>query len=511
MYIPLPTPKEMGLWDKITIEKIGISGEILMENAARQCVYALFDEIGNVKQKKVAIFAGPGNNGGDGFAVGRILNEYGADITVFHKKDISEYKNDAKYHAELAVKLGVKTSYITDDININDYDIIIDALLGTGFSGTLREDYERLISLINEQKNKSFILAIDIPSGLNGYTGNPSPIAVEADITVTFEEAKVGLYLPHAKKYVGKLVIGKIGIPNLVKKENPPSFWGITPDILKKIPDISDFDHKGKAAHVLIIGGAKGLTGATTLCAIGALKAGAGLVTVALPYLCSLNLKLSWPEIMILPLGKKESDVFNKEMFYEIKDELKRFDAVVIGPGMGRDKGALEFLKEYLTHEHPSTIIDADALFNLSKLDLNETSIPSDTILTPHPGEAGYLLGIKTMKILEDRYNALTQIVDKFKCISILKGPGTLVCDLNKKIYISNIACKNLAIGGSGDVLAGVIGFLKARGDKSLDAACIGVMWHGLAGELLKEKFPKRGNLAHDIAYVLPEVLVRWK
>lgn len=511
MYIPLPTPKEMGLWDKITIEEVGILGEILMENAARQCVYALLDQLGDVKHKKIAIFAGPGNNGGDGFAVGRILNEYGANVIIYHKKDISEYKNDAKYHAELASKLGVKTSYITDNIKIDDFDIIIDGLLGTGFSGTLREDYQKLISLINQQKNKSLILSIDIPSGLNGYSGKPSPIAVTADLTVTFEEAKVGLYLPHAKRYVGKIVIGKIGIPNVVKRKHPPSFWGITSDIIKTVPQISDFDHKGKAAHVLIIGGAKGLTGATTLCALGALKAGAGLVTVALPYLCNQNVKLSWPEIMTYPLGKKDSDLFTKNMFYEIKEELKRFDAVIIGPGMGRDSGATEFLEEYLTHEHPPTIIDADGLFNLSKLDLSKINIPSDTILTPHPGEAGYLLGVSTSEILENSFDCLKKIVDKFKCISLLKGPGTLICDLNKRIYISNIACKNLAIGGSGDVLAGVIGLLKARGEKSINAACIGVMWHALAGEILKERFPNRGNLAQDIAYMLPEVLGKWK
>jgi len=507
MYVPLPTPEEMGQWDKITIEDFGIMGEILMENASWQCVYTLQHHLGTLKNKKVAILAGPGNNGGDGFAVARHLHDLGADVFVFYKKSLDSYKKDAAYHVSLTIKSGVKVEKIPEQgIDLSGYDIIIDALLGTGFSGNLREDYLRLVEDINSKKEYSYILSIDIPSGLNGLTGRPSPVAVMAHTTVTFEEAKVGLYLPEAKKYVGRLVTGKIGIPKKVKEQYPSSFYGITKDILKDIPQISDMDHKGRASHVLIIGGGKGLVGATTLCALGALRAGAGLVTVATPYESSFNLKLSWPEIMIYPLGKKGDIEFREDFFDEIKDEISRFDCVIIGPGMGREEGSRKFLKKYLEMEYSPTIIDADGLFNLSKLDKEDIKLSSDTILTPHPGEMAYLLKTTTSMVQEKRFEMVKNGANRFGCVVVLKGAGTLVCGKDERVYVCNIACKNLAIGGSGDVLSGVIGYLRAMGVDATDAACMGVMWHALAGEYLKGKYPYRGNLAQDIANCLPEV-----
>jgi len=508
MYIPLPTPKEMGLWDKITIEDIGIFGEILMENASWQIVYALQEEFSNLKNKKIVVIAGPGNNGGDGFAVARHLNNLGADVKIYYKKDLESYKKDAAYHVNLTLKMGVLAEKIPEnDLNLTDYDIIIDALLGTGFSGDLRDDYKKVVEAINIAKKSSYILSVDIPSGLNGYTGVPSPVAVKADITVTFEEAKVGLYVPEAKEFVGKLVVGKIGIPNKIKEQNPPSFYGISHDIIKSLPDIAHIAHKGSASHVLVIGGAKGLTGAVSLCSLAALKAGAGLVTAAIPSGCGLNVKLNWPEIMTKELGSKDSNEFDKNYFNEIKDELSRFDAVVIGPGMGRNDGAREFLRVYLNSDHPPTVIDADALYNLSKLD-QDIKISPETILTPHPGEAAYLLNTSAAKIQQDRFNAVKKLIDKYGCVCVLKGAGTLVGNIDKKIYISNIACKNLAIGGSGDVLSGIIGYLKGMKIDSKDAACMGVMWHGLAGMNLQKKYPYRGNLAQDIAFTLPLVRI---
>ena len=506
MYIPLPTPKEMGLWDKITIEHVGILGEILMENASWQVVYAIQDDFPNLKHKKVAIIAGPGNNGGDGFAVARHLSNLGADVKIFYKKDLESYKKDAAYHVNLTLKMGISTEKIPEtDFNLCGYDIIVDALLGTGFSGQLRDDYKRVVEAINRAKPSSYILSVDIPSGLNGYIGIPSPIAVKANVTVTFEEAKVGLYLPEAKEFVGKLVIGKIGIPQKIKQENPPSFYGISTDIIKYLPDITHLAHKGSASHVLVIGGAKGLTGAVSLCSLAALKAGAGLVTAAIPCGCSSNVKLNWPEIMTKELGSRNNTEFEKEHFNEIKDDLSKFDAVVIGPGMGRNNGAREFLRQYLNADHPPTVIDADALYNLSKLE-EDIKIPSETILTPHPGEAAYLLNTTTAKIQQDRFNAVKTLVHKYGCVCVLKGAGTLVSDIDKKIYISNIACKNLAIGGSGDVLSGIIGYLKGMKIDSKDAACMGVMWHGVCGVHLEKEYPYRGNLAQDIAFTLPLV-----
>ncbi len=509
MYRPLPTPKEMAQWDRYTIEEFGILGEILMENASRNIFYVLKKYFPSLKGKKVLIFAGSGNNGGDGFALARHLLNQGAECKILHTKEFSHYKKETAYHLSLLRKLDVEFSLIsnTDLSKLETPDIIIDGLLGTGFEGSLREDYLSLVRFINSFKGKSFILAIDIPSGLNGYTGKPSPEAIKADCTVTFEEAKIGLYMPEARDYVGDLYVCSIGIPEFVKKSNPPKHFLITLEAFKSIPSIDDLSHKGKAGHVLIIGGSPGLTGATTLAALGALRAGAGLVTVATLKELAVEIKQGWPEIMTLPLKHKEG--WSKETFYELEDHLERFDSVVLGPGIGREKGVLEFIKIYITKTSLPTVYDADALFAIAqdKALLKELT---NCVLTPHPGEMARILGTSNVEVQKDRISAVRKCADELKDgVAILKGACSLVAKSKGPLFLCPVCCSNLAIGGSGDVLAGIIGALLARGMSLVDSACVGVLWHAMAGEVLKELYPKRGNLAQEIAHLLPKVLDR--
>ena len=237
MFSPLPTPSEMSNWDKITINEIGIRGEILMENAGREAVFALLKGYGDVSGKKILIIAGSGNNGGDGFVMGRMLADLGAEVLILHTAPKAKYKGDAAYMLKVAVHLGVNMKFFraTEKIVLPEADIIIDALLGTGFSGELRPFARGIVSAVNAAKN-SFIFAVDIPSGLNGLTGQPQPVAVQAHITVTFEEAKIGLALPQADAYTGTLVVTHIGIPNEVKYKHPATHQLIKENVLEYIP-----------------------------------------------------------------------------------------------------------------------------------------------------------------------------------------------------------------------------------------------------------------------------------
>lgn len=507
MFSPLPTPLEMSDWDKATIKEIGIRGEILMENAGREAVFALLNEYGDLAGKRILIIAGPGNNGGDGFVMGRILADIGADVTILHTAPKSKYKGDAAYHLKIASKLGVDLKHFRpmENVVLPESEIIIDALLGTGFDGELRTFAHNIVEAVNKTADNRFIFAVDIPSGLNGLTGEPQPVAVKAHATVTFEESKLGLALPQAQLYTGTLIVTPIGIPGEVKYKNPVSHFLIKENILENIPVPSPVMHKGTSGHVLLVGAAKGLTGALHLAGISALRAGAGLVTMACPDALASEVKGGKPELMTLGLGSGEK--WNDQMISELLPELKKYDAFVIGPGLGRDQGALDLVEAIVEHGHPPAVFDADALFALAKRSHLLQAIQKNSIFTPHPGEMARLINKTIDEVESSRIETARKYAVAKHILMILKGAGTVVGCPDGRTMISPISAPNLAAAGSGDILAGVLGALLARGIPPMQSACMGVYWHGMAGQYLGRKFPYRGNIATEIADMLPEVL----
>lgn len=503
MLLPLPTPQEMAVWDRETIDSIGIPGVTLMESASRSAVDVLLEEWGSVDGTEIACFAGSGNNGGDAFAMARHLLDLGADVTVYHTKPKKMYRGETRSNLIWAQKTGVPLKHLAgiDTEAIPQPDIIVDGLLGTGFEGELREDYLALIRTINHMGRHAFILSVDIPSGLNGLTGTPQPEAVKADVTATFQAPKLGLAMPGASRYSGLLHVCTIGIPNLVQENHPASHNLICGDCMDLISEPTHDMHKGSAGHVLVIGGSTGLTGAPHLSALGALRSGAGLVTIACPGGLADTIKAGSPDIMTLPLG--QGDIWDQSMPNALLEEMDRFNAIVLGPGMGRDSATIEFLRSLLVNAPNNMVLDADGLYALSRFPELLERLPETTILTPHPGEMARLLRVSNSEIQSDRLNAARLLKDKTEATLILKGAGTIVADTTA-ICLSPFSEPNLAVGGSGDVLSGVIGSLLSRGLEPLAAACTGVYWHGLAGRLLKEDYPSRGNLASDIAHVLP-------
>ncbi|MFP4213526.1 MAG: NAD(P)H-hydrate dehydratase [Desulfohalobiaceae bacterium] len=509
MRMPLPSPEEMATWDRISIQEFGISGKILMENASREALHVLLQEYGQVSGKQVTLFAGSGNNGGDAFALARHLADHGAKCLVLHSRHQDKYQGETAYHLELCKKNQVPLVYLPE-YNLDflpEPDILVDGLLGTGFQGELRADYLERIRHINRLGKKAFVLALDIPSGLNGNTGQPSPEAVQAQVTVTFEAAKLGLFLPQARDYIGKLAVQQIGIPWHIKQDNPPASFGLRSGILEIIPNPGASAHKGTFGHVLVLGGSSGLSGAPVLAALGALRSGAGLVTVACPKHLAPEIKQGWPEIMTLPLGPGKN--WSSGCAEELQHRLDIFDSVILGPGLGRDEGAKEFLQSYMESKHPPTVYDADALYWMAQDQVCRSNLDQDSILTPHPGEMARLCSMSTLQIQEDRISICRKMAQELNAVLLLKGAGSVVSDPSGNAHISPIACPSLAVGGSGDVLSGILGSLLARGLGALDAACSGAYWHGLAGERLQQQMPGRGNLAQEIANELPFCLPR--
>ncbi|WP_432736229.1 NAD(P)H-hydrate dehydratase [Maridesulfovibrio sp. FT414] len=507
MLSPLPTPFEMSNWDKVTINEIGIRGEILMENAGREAVFALINEYGEISGEQILIIAGPGNNGGDGFVMGRILADMGADVLILHTAPRNRYKGDAAYHMKIAARLGVTMKYFRESAKVvlPDADIIIDGLLGTGFDGGLRPFALGIVEAVNRAREKSYVFSIDVPSGLNGLTGNPQPVAVKAHATVTFENAKVGLALPQAAEYTGTLIITPIGIPTEVKYKHPPANFIIRNDVLKHIPQPTATMHKGTSGHVLLIGASRGLTGALHLAALAAMRAGAGFATMACPAALASEVKGGRPELMTKALGS--TDRWDDQAIAKLLPELDKYDSVVVGPGLGRDDGAHRLIEALVNNGHPPAVYDADALYVLARHSHLMQSVPRNSIFTPHPGEMGRLVNRSITEIESSRIETAHRYAVSKKIYLILKGAGTVIGCPDGRTMISPISTPNLAAAGSGDILAGMIGALLARSVPPMQSACIGVYWHGMAGLYLGDKFPYRGNIATEIADMLPVVL----
>ena len=504
---PLLSPPEMNAWDRASAA-MGLKTEILMESASREALHALSAKLGDLRGKTAVCFAGSGNNGGDAIALARHLDDAGAEVILLLAKPVRQYSGPSGLHLRIARQAGLTIRQLnqTDLGAVSQPDIVVDGLLGTGLAGPPRPDYAAWIEAVNRMGERAFTLALDIPSGLSGLTGEPARPTVIADLTVTFEAAKIGLCLPQASPYVGELEVRPIGIPRAVREAHPPAHYLLGPDLALLLPGLDAAMHKGQAGRLLIIGGSPGLTGAPVLAAMGALRAGAGLVTVACPRGIEPTLKSGYPDVMTLPLG--DSEAWTEAMAEELLARMDAYDAIVVGPGIGRDERTGRFLEKLAGHTPPA-VWDADALFWLA----GAPRLLPGSVFTPHPGEAARMLGRSIAQVEADRQASVRELARLTGGTVVLKGPASAIgdgADPHGRVFLSPFAEPNLAVGGSGDVLAGVTGSLLARGLSPLLAACLGVYWHGLAGRLVSGEFPYRGNLASEIVQALPRALTEW-
>lgn len=517
----LPTPAEMALWDASAIRDYHIPEFTLMENASREAFHVLSSCI--EPEQRVLVFMGGGNNGGDGAALARHLHDAGHLVLVCHTHPLGRMRGAAKAHCLLAKRCGVPFTLV--DANekgvglhkswrsfTEQSQIIVDALLGTGFNGELRERERALVAHINSLAARAVIFSLDIPSGLDGLTGLPRPEAVRAHATVTFEAAKPGLRLAEAAEYTGTLHVRPIGIPLAVRERHPSSFRLMDPAPGSR-PKASPFLHKGGAGRVLVIGGSEEFTGAPLLAALGALRAGAGLVTIACPAALAPVIRAGRPEVMALPLGtgSRWNDAMLSGLIRAL-EELPEHSAMVLGPGMGRSAEAMLVVRTVLgLAKRPALVLDADGLFLLSQeQDAKQNSaweaLHEGDVLTPHPGEAARMLGWSTEQVQADRPAALHALTKHCVAAVVLKGASTLVGQGDIPPALAPFATAALAVGGSGDVLAGVCAAYRAKGEKAFMAACLGVYTHGKAGELLAAEYPYQGNLAVEIAESIARV-----
>ncbi|OBT13274.1 bifunctional ADP-dependent (S)-NAD(P)H-hydrate dehydratase/NAD(P)H-hydrate epimerase [Vibrio sp. UCD-FRSSP16_10] len=480
---PLYSATQVLRSEGLAAKSAGLSLYQLMERAGHDAFLRLKHYLSN--GGKILVCCGSGNNGGDGFVVARLALESGFEVDVFQPLGCRSNTADAQ-QAQQAWQQHNKP--ILNHIDSQQkYDFIIDGLLGTGLQGKVRSNLILVIDAINALATP--ILSLDIPSGLDADTGVILGACIQAQETVTFVGTKKGLMTGKARNVVGHLYVANLGIASEFSLlEQAEAYCYETSDALSARPQRDNTSHKGSCGRALLIGGNQGTSGAIILATQACARVGAGLIS-ALTHPDSIPPMLSrQPEVMPIAL--------DKDLTTAVLPNLDPFkSAIGLGPGLGTDSWA-NHLFDHAINEQCSKVIDADALNILAKR--IERYDLSRCVLTPHPGEAARLLGISIAKIEQDRYSAVAKLQEKYQCVVLLKGAGTLMCN-GEQTWVISAGNSGMASGGMGDVLTGVITGLLCQGLTPTQAACLGAWLHSTAADNNAQQFGKIGMLASDL------------
>ncbi len=458
--------KQMQEMDRRTIEEVGVPSLVLMENAAKSWIVNAENQL--KKAASIYIFCGAGNNGGDGYAIARNLANQGYNcitIAVKPPKSVDCVKN-ADIWAHFGKTLTWK-EYKNHKFELNESDVAIDAVLGTGIESNIRGE---LIARLGDIDSLSCIkMAVDLPSGINASTGDLMGIGINADYTITFQKEKIGHHLYPGRHYTGNLKCPKISILEQYADDDR-NFFLITKDFVKSFLPIRNPDSfKNQYGHLATWCGSTGTLGAAFMASHAALKTGVGLVTAALPDQNLTSLLSRTPELMS----------FSQENINV--DWVNQFDALIVGCGLGRDDKKWKTIENVLAKTDIPLLLDADAFYGIKKLELLNLN---KVVLTPHPGEFSKISGFPKPANNEERIEQGIEFVEKFQTILVLKGSPSIIFDENGNIYINSTGNSGMATAGSGDVLSGIIGGFLAQGLSPLKASLLGTWMHGKSGDL---------------------------
>jgi len=495
---PLPDAAEQRALDGWAIGELGIPGLDLMERAGAGLA-ALVGELAGVG--RIAVVCGKGNNGGDGLVAARVLRERGREVDVLILGAADEYQGDALANLE---RLPGPAPVAFAPERLAGAAAIVDAILGTGFAGEPREPAAGAIEAINAERDRSVVLACDIPSGVDGSTGVIAGAAVRAHATVTFQAAKPGLWIAPGKQHAGDVRVIDIGIP--AGGPAAPRIGLIGDDVLDGLPRRGAQSTKFAAGSVLVCGGSPGLTGAPCMCSEAAMRAGAGYVTACVPATLHAIFETRLLEVMTVPL-RDTAGALHPMAVREAVERAARVDSVVLGPGLGRDPGTVRFARGLASAVERPLLLDADGLnAHAGELDALADR-KAATVLTPHAGELGRLLGIESQAVQARRLECARRAAAEAKAVVVLKGDDTLVAQPDGRVAVSRGGAPALATAGTGDVLSGVIGaFLSKRMDP-FHAACAGVFVHVLAGRQAAATIGAEGVIASDVIEALPRAI----
>lgn len=507
--IKIVSTAQMREIDRAAIEQYGVPELLLMENAGAQAMLYLEQLLGP-GHRRIGIFCGKGNNGGDGFVLARQLHVRGYDPAVYLLAPRANLKGSAEINMEAYAAMGGRIMECVDEsallkheTAIRHADALVDAILGTGIGGELKGIYKTAVEKINGWKR--FCLALDIPSGLDADKGIVHPLYVHADATITFGLPKVGMMSYPAAAAVGALHVANINFPKKLLAGTPFEAW--LPDdtwARATLPPRPEYAHKGTYGHAVVAGGNEGMEGAAALAALAALKVGAGLSTAAARLPLSRQFELGTLEVMGLPLAERLDDAANADAILAF---VRNKSVLLLGPGMGRGAGLEALTEKVAAGCNIPLIIDADGLNNIApkKELLKRRAAP--TIVTPHPGEMARLANTTAQAVNADRLNCAKNFAKEFNCVTVLKGARTVTAAPDGTAFINPTGNQNLASGGTGDVLGGMIAGFIAQGLTPLNAAALAVYLHGLAADNYTAEHDPFSLTASSLLAALPAAL----
>ncbi|MBI5252211.1 MAG: NAD(P)H-hydrate dehydratase [Desulfomonile tiedjei] len=503
----LVTAQEMRAFDATAIQDYGIPGVVLMENAGRTTFHVLKKHLGgDLRDLRVSVIAGPGNNGGDGFVIARYLINHGSEVNTFLLSPREKIKGDALINLKVLEKMTSRIFPVTDAESMDhaaliwqESEVIVDAILGTGLTSEVRSPYREAILEIND--TTAIILSVDLPSGLDADTGKILGCAVRADITATYGFRKLGIALYPGVDYCGAVEVVDISIPLPAVEKNPPRA------VLYAKPDAEIYyhirmdpeAHKGRFGHLLVVGGSPGKTGAPAMAARAASRVGAGLVTVGVPASLNPILEAKLTEEMTEPLPESVPGYLGTSALDRVLSLADGKLCIAIGPGLSTAHDIPDMVEKFLSAYSGWVVIDADGLNALSgRMEALRTT-NAQVVLTPHPGEMGRLCGISSQEVQEDRVGIARKLAADYGVWVILKGARTLTASPNGRIFVNSTGNPWMASGGQGDVLTGILGGLLVQGIPPEEALPFGVYIHGLAADKLVEKIGPAPVTATDV------------
>ena len=508
------TAEQMQELDRKAIETYRIPGIVLMENAGRGATEVISNTFPDLQKMKIAIVAGKGNNGGDGFVIARYLLNRRISVKVYLLADSKGLRGDAETNFQIfqrmkgeVISVPSSKDYQKVKKELEKFDLLIDAIFGTGLDAEVRGYYREVIDHLNTLQKP--IVAIDIPSGLDANTGKPFGTAVRASLTITFGLPKIGHVISPGLDYVGKLKLVDIGLPKkLVEEERIQTYllendeirgWLSTP----RRPDT----HKGDYGHLLVIAGSVGKTGAAAMACEAALRIGAGLVTLAIPKSLNAIMEVKLTEVMTEPLPETPKQTLSLRAFSSILRLCENKKAVIIGPGIGTFKETQSLILKLIKTLNLPIILDADGLTALATQPKTLPTTNRSLILTPHPGEMAKLIRSTPKDVQEDRISISRNFAQSHHVHLVLKGHRSLIATPKGEVFINPTGNPGMASGVTGDVLTGMIGGLICQGFDILPSLQMAVYLHGLAGDEMAQELGEKSLIARDIIEKIPALL----
>ena len=502
---PVLTPEEAAALDRDT-QAGGVAAEVLMERAGRAVARAACELTGGTYGRRALVVCGKGNNGGDGLVAARHLARVGVRTTVVLLEDPDELRDPAASNARrLAEVPGIRARTFDEHALRRELvraDIAVDAIFGTGFRGMPEDDWATAIASLNEADVP--VVAVDIPSGVNGATGVVEGEAVRADLTVAFGAPKLGTVLMPGAEHAGTLRVVDIGFPDDLLRARA---WLTEPqDVTEWMPQRDTDTHKRASGVLVVVAGSRAMTGAARLIAMAAGRVGAGLVVVAAPEGCMSQIQAGLTEPTFLPLPETADGTVAAEATVPVLERLEEADALAIGPGLTTDSATVAFVRDVVRRSPVPFVLDADGLnaFTADGAALGDRA--SDAVLTPHVGEFSRLTGVKARDLDADRPAHVRALASQTDAVALLKGSRTVIANPEGRLFVNVTGSPVLATAGTGDVLTGMIGGLLARGVAPTESAAAAAYLHGMAG-LFAGRDLGEGAVAGDVVERVPEAV----